>query len=174
MPLVRTHHLHPATAAALWSHFETGRASALAALLCKEVRRGLTRPYDSFAGHVLEDDWRDFALQSVREYLMPRAGHVYVVANPVNAGLYKVGQTKNDVRKRLKSLNSAGVVGYFLEVSSRQVQDRFWVEAHAQRALAAVAQQHKEFFKCSYEQAMTAVEDAANRDAEHNTILLQG
>lgn len=168
----RRHQLHTATSAALWSHFEAGRSEALAALLCKEVRRGLTRPYESFSGHVLEDDWRDFALQSVRAHLAARAGYVYVVVNPVNPTLFKVGQTKRSVSERLASLNSAGVVGYFLEVASFPVHDRFWVEASAQRALAGLAEQHKEFFKCSSEQAVAAVRAAAEADNRYASSLL--
>lgn len=152
-----------ATLRALWSHFEAGRAQRLASLLCREARLGRAA-MSCFVGHPLEDDWRDFASQSLQEYLQTRRGRVYVVTNPVNAGLYKVGQTREDMAARLKSLNSAGVVGYFVEVHSVVVSDRFYVERAAQRRLAQSAARHKEFFQCDFGTAMQALQVAAAAD----------
>lgn len=163
---------NPATLRALWAHFESGRGAPLAALLCREARRGRSEVLDSFAGHPLADDWRDFAWASVQDYLNARRGRVYVVTNPVHGGLYKVGQTREDMQARLRTLNSAGVVGYFVEVYSVLVLDRFHVERAAQRALARTAVQHKEFFQCDYETATRALEAAAAQDATALTALL--
>ncbi len=165
MSLIPAPSVHPRTLRSLWEHYERGNDVALAALLCREARRGVPALYGVFSDHPLGDDWRDFAFNAVARYLERRRGTVYVVANPVHANLYKVGQTRGDVRQRLKSLNSAGVVGFFLEVAHQVVADRFFVETQAQKRLTTTCERHKEFFRCTYQLAQQAIETAAQQDA---------
>lgn len=156
--------MHAATLRALWGHFEASRSGPLAEVLCREARAGRSNVLDAFTSHPLADDWRDFAWQSLQDHFTQRQGRVYVAGNPVNPGLYKVGQTKGSVDARFKSLTTAGVVGYFVEVSSKLVTDRFEVERTAHQLLAKQAPRHKEFFQCGYDLAVQALELAALTD----------
>lgn len=152
--------LHSACRRALWTLFQSGDALRLGAYLCELARRGHRGLLATFDEHPLADDWRDLAWSGVQAHLQKAGGTVYVVANPVHVDLYKVGQTRGSVGERIKSLDSAGVVGYFVPVASYCVQDRFAVEAAVHRRLhRAGCQRHKEFFQCTWQEATAALEE---------------
>jgi hypothetical protein len=123
----------------------------------------------TFDEHPLADDWKDAAYEGLRKHFDNCAGTVYVVTNPVHVNLYKVGQTQRAVDDRITSLNSAGVVGYFIPVADVQVQDRFAVEAAVHRLLKSRddAQFHKEFFSCTWDVAINALHEQTSIEAEH-------
>jgi hypothetical protein len=152
--------LHSASRRTLWTLFQAGDGARLGAYLCDLARRGHADLLATFADHPLADDWRDMAWSCVQAHLAKTGGTVYVVANPVHVDLYKVGQTRGSVGERIKSLDSAGVVGYFVPVASHVVADRFAVEAAVHRRLRQRegCQQHKEFFACTWQQAISALE----------------
>lgn len=127
---------------------------------------------ESFGDHPLGDDWRDFALKSVQAWVTDRQGIVYVVANPMHLGFYKVGQTGASLAERLQTLNSAGVVGQFVEVHQAAVPDRFAVEAAVHRSLTETVPRHKEFFQCTAYQAIAAVELHASQERQAVAGLL--
>ncbi len=150
-------------------HFERNDGSRTSEILFLMARRGINDPLASLFGHPLEDYWRDFAGESVRDRIEKRNGIVYVVANPVHKGLYKIGLTAGNLEKRLRSLNTAGVVGEFIEIGHAHAFDRFVVEKMAHRKLSKVTQRHKEFFVTDWKVACQAVQDSASAD----NVLLQ-
>lgn len=170
--MARTLPLHNASHRALWSLFATAQSARLGSYLCKLARRGHTNLLATFNEHPLGDDWKDFAHEALRSHFVRSAGTVYVVTNPVHVNLYKVGQTQGDVQERISSLNSAGVVGYFVPVTDVQVKDRFAVEAAVHRVLRARkgTQNHKEFFECTWDVAMEALREQVARE---NAALVQ-
>lgn len=174
MPNAQLKHLSESTKRALWAQFEREQGPSLARLLCDLSRRGHRELLSTFYGHPLADYWKDFALESLTAFVEKRKGVVYVAANPVNRGFNKVGQTKNCVEERLQSLNTAGVVGYFVKVYSVEVSDRFAVEAAAHRYLARAAPVHKEFFLCDWQTAVDAVVAAADQDEKDLEHLWNG
>lgn len=161
---------NPLTLRALWTAYERQDSPRVARLLCALARRGERNPMASFSDHPFADDFTDFAANAVSEHLRRRQGIVYVVANPVNKGFYKIGVTAHDVKKRLRSLRSAGVVGEFFEVDAVFALDRFAAEKRAHRKMAAVAPKHKEFFVTEYKVAIEAVQTSA---AVENKVLSQ-
>lgn len=160
--------LHPTSRKALWNLFQNEQAVRLGTYLCELARRGHTNILSTFDDHPLADDWQDFAWQSLKEHFSRTEGTVYVVTNPVHVNLYKIGQTRGAVGERIKSLDSAGVVGYFVPVASRQVADRFAVEVAVRRALRLKEgrQTHKEFVACTWEEAIAALEAETARETE--------
>lgn len=148
----------------LWSCFEQDDGARAAQKLCKLVRRGVTDPLELFADHPLADEWRDFALKSVHDFLRQRTGLVYVATNPVHAGVYKIGVTAFDVRKRMSSLKTAGVLGSFIEVGQERALDRFQAEARALREMAQRGERHKELFRTSYATALRCVDQGVSQD----------
>jgi hypothetical protein len=135
--------------------------------LCKLARRGHADLLATFDEHPLGDDWKDFAFEGLRNHFASSAGTVYVVTNPVHVNLYKVGQTQGAVAERISSLNSAGVVGYFIAVTDVQVKDRFAVEAAVHRVLRSRegSQSHKEFFQCTWDVATGALREQVAQEA---------
>ena len=153
--------LHASTLRSLWGLFLKNDAEELAQRLTQLALEGHRALLATFADHPLADDWHDFAAQALTDFFEKRRGTVYVVTNPVHEGLYKVGHTGGALSARLKSLNSAGVVGSFVVVDHVEALDRFAVEKMAHRELALVAQQHKEFFKADFPTVSQAVRAAA-------------
>jgi hypothetical protein len=144
--------------------FERKDGTRTSEILFSMARKGIMDPMSSLFDHPLEDDWRDFAGAAVHERIEKRKGIVYVVANPVNNGLYKVGLTGGILEKRIRSLKTAGVVGEFIEVDHAHALDRFAAEKMAHRALGAVSQSHKEFFVTDWKTACQAVQDSVASD----------
>jgi T5orf172 domain len=151
-------------------HFERMDGARTAEILFDLARKGTKDPLSVLFGHPLEDEWRDFAGAAARDRIQKRRGTVYVVANPVHAGLYKIGVTKGDLSKRLRSLKTAGVVGEFLEIDQFQALDRFAAEKMAHRNLSKVAQRHKEFFATDWKTACGMTRQGVDSD---NKILKQ-
>lgn len=164
----------PLTLRALWAAYERQDAPRVARLLCALARRGEKSPMASFSEHPFADDFTDFAAAAVADHLRQRQGIVYVVANPVNRGFYKIGVTAHDVKKRLRSLRSAGVVGEFVEVDAVFALDRFAAEKRAHRKMAAVAPQHKEFFVTDFRVASEAVQSSVAAENEVLTRAFPG
>lgn len=160
-PRIRTApELSEVTAKALWRLFENGDAKALAKRIF-QLARSHHRVLQAFSGHPFEDDWLDFAHESLRAHVARCTGFVYAAANPVHMNIYKVGQTGTTVEERLKALVNEGVFGHFEHVHAVRVPDRFYAEAQVHQRLALKVQRHKEFFKTSHAlviQVMDAVQ----------------
>lgn len=144
--------------------YERGDEGRMAKLLFGLARRGHDNPLLAMRGHPLEDEWMDFAIRSVRKHQANRSGFVYVVANPVFRRLYKVGSTSKSLEQRIRSLETAGVVGEFVEVFQSPAIDRFAAEARAHRALSAMANQYKEFFDIDWQTACRVTREAVECD----------
>ena len=164
--------LHSSSRRALWTLFETEQSARMGSYLCKLARRGHANLLATFDDHPIGDDWKDFAFAAIHSHFARCSGTVYVVTNPVHVNLYKVGQTQGEVAERISSLNSAGVVGYFVPVTDVQVKDRFAVEAAVHRVLRARegTQSHKEFFQCTWDVATEALREQVVRE---NAALAQ-
>lgn len=111
----------------------------------------------SFSSHPFEDEWLDFARQSMNAHVERCTGYVYAAANPVHVDLHKVGQTGKTVDQRLKALVKEGVFGHFELVHAIRVPDRFRAETRVHRRLAG-AQRHKEFFKAPHKTVAAAMD----------------
>lgn len=153
----------------IWRYFEEQRPDRLAQVLCSMARSGIENPLSLLNDHPFSDDWRDFAIEAVNNYLLSRSGYVYVVTNPVNKDVYKIGSTSGG-KHRIKRLRTAGVLGEFHPVASYWVMDRYSVEACAHRVMAQVAQMRdRELFFTDYRTAIQVLKDAA--DADNNMLL---
>lgn len=150
--------------------YERGDEARMAKLLFGLVRRGHANPLQAMNGHPFEDEWLDFATRSVRKHQAARFGYVYVVANPVFRGLYKVGSTSKGLDQRMRTLETAGVIGKFVEIFQAPALDRFAAEARAHRNLGAIAKRHKEFFAVDWQTACRVVQEAVQCD---NALLTQ-
>lgn len=148
--------------------FEKGDRVRTAKTLCEMAHQGVNNPLGVFFDHPLEDDWMDFAGQSLHEHFKRRKGFVYVVANPIHKHWYKVGMTAGSVEKRLRSLNTAGVIGDFIEIDQAYAFDRFSAEKMSHQTLSLLAQKHKEFFVTNWQTACHAMRESVSRD---NAIL---
>lgn len=154
----------------LWSAFEEGDKKKLAQGLVDLARAGFKNPATVFSDHPLYDDFMDFATASIQEFIQNRRGIIYVVHNPINRNFYKIGLTgAATLEKRLRSLNSAGVVGEIHEVERAYALDRFGAEGQAHKQMGKHTVQHKEYFVCDdYKLVSSVMQDAVKED---NTIL---
>lgn len=153
----------PATLKALYSAFEADNRADHARLLASTLRSGRLGVISSIRGHVLGDDWMDFACTSLEAYWELQAGYVYVVTNPVTPEFIKVGKTRLAPEARLKSLNNEAVVGQFFCIQHWRVHDRHFLEAAAHRVLADIPR-HKEFFACDWQALVPRVAEVIRAD----------
>lgn len=140
----------------LWELFEKNQPQKLAQKVFELARRDQD-VMRSFALHPLEDEWLDFARESMNAHVERCKGFVYAAANPVHVDLHKVGQTGKTVEARLKALVVAGVFGHFEVVHTIRVPDRFRAETRVHHRLAGV-DRHKEFFKTPHQNVAAAMD----------------
>lgn len=161
----------PAKQRLLWRAFEDGDKKKIATVLLELARTGVRHPMLSFSDHPLYDDFIDFCSSAIADFLKGRGGLIYVVHNPAMPGFYKIGLTRSaTIDKRLKSLNSAGVVGKIYEVDCALAIDRFGAEAAAHKEMGRHAQQHKEYFACADYRLVSAVMKKAV-DSDNSTLM---
>jgi hypothetical protein len=92
-----------------------------------------------------------------------RKGWVYVLTNPAFPGLVKIGCTSRTPEERARELSSAtGVPARYVVAWACPVSDWQAVEARTHGKLHACRPNgHREFFRCSVEEARREVERAA-------------
>ena len=152
----------------IWRCFEEQRHIALAKLLVKMARDGDSKPVDVFKDHPLYDEWSDFSYLSINMYFKKRCGIVYVVGNPVNRDVYKIGETSGN-KDRLKSLRTAGVLGRYELVDSVLAWDRFYCESSAHRNAEKLSTyRDRELFQMKFSDAIKTVQEVVKKD---NRIL---
>lgn len=132
-------------------------------LLARTVRAGRLGLVEAIRGHVLGDDWLDFAQASLDAVWARHSGHLYVVANPVTPQFLKVGKTRLAPERRVRSLNNEAVIGEYLCVQHWAVHDRHFLESAAHRALADLPR-HKEHFACHWRELCPRVDAVIAED----------
>lgn len=150
--------------AALERAFYTQDSRRAASIALALARRGHGQVLQSLREHPLADEWHEFLVAALKQHFERSQGFVYVAANPVHCGFYKVGQTRLDPEFRMAALNNEAVIGAFELVHSWVVYDRHYLESAAHQALSG-APRHKEFFHCSWREACLAVAQVVQRDA---------
>lgn len=89
-------------------------------------------------------------------------GFIYILSNESMPNVYKIGMTTNTVRQRIQELNTTGIPKSFKPEKIFEIPENFLrsVERQAHRKLKQKKFHHgKEFFKCSLQDCVLAVED---------------
>ena len=105
--------------------------------------RYIRQPYEAGLDLVLPDadDWDyDIILDAIYAELDRRKGFVYILANS-RRNLYKVGMTRKGVEKRVRGVNSAGLVERWWCERSFAVPDVF-LEKRIHKHLIAIKPEH--------------------------------
>jgi hypothetical protein len=94
-----------------------------------------------------------------------KQGIVYVLENPAMPGLVKIGQTTNDIKDRMKELNTTGVPLPFKCLFACEVNDRKLVEDALHKAFYPNRINPKrEFFEIDPEQAIVILRLFSKKD----------
>jgi len=94
-------------------------------------------------------------------------GYVYVMTNEAMPGLCKIGRTKNDPCDRAVSLSSTSCPAPFVVAHQHQCEEYRQIERHVHKQLSHCRYtRRREFFKCTVEQAKTAIADTVDLAAK--------
>ena len=139
--------IHSLSLSSLYKSFHDNKPAHHARLFCRLVRQQNIDVISAIRGHVLGDDWQDFAFDALAQHFERAKGYLYLAASEQYNGLIKIGKTGQHPIQRLQALNNESVVYPFNLISSHPVHDRHWLELCVHRKLASQGFHHaKEFF----------------------------
>lgn len=132
------------------------------------LMRGTPEPLrDQFKEHPLYDEWCEFTISKVEEYLRSRRGFLYVAETPQYPETFKVGFTRKSVSVRLAVLSGTSVIYPFREAFSMNSHDCIYVERlfHKHLRTSGLAQA-KEFYRIDLTYAVATLNLINSVDAE--------
>lgn len=87
-------------------------------------------------------------------------GWVYIISNPAMPGLIKVGHSTKDPELRARELNGTGIPHSYVVEYEMLIEHPARVEQQVHKALLCI-REGKEWFRCSREEAIAAIQRAA-------------
>ena len=87
-------------------------------------------------------------------------GWVYIISNPSMPGLIKVGHSTKDPELRARELNGTGIPHSYVVEYEMLIEHPARVEQQAHKSLLCI-REGKEWFRCSCEEAIAAIQRAA-------------
>src|SRR6185437_7351040 len=88
-------------------------------------------------------------------------GWVYVISNRAMSGLVKVGYSAKDPDLRAEELNNTNSPHPFVVEYDMLIEEPYQIEQRAHKYLSSV-REGKEWFRCNAEEAIAAIQRAAN------------
>lgn len=110
-----------------------------------------------FLSHPLGDTLLDTATAWIQSHMQQTQGYVYMVVNPSQPGLYKVGKTKKHMASRLKGLNNEAIPVDFVVVGVWPVLNYHQAETQLHQLLATQYTKKKEFFAGDYKTLLPTI-----------------